>query len=94
MLNKDGKNKLEEISKTYVKTENNTTDENTTTDENATTEENNTEATENTNETNTENTTSEKSSKTEKKISLKIDDSELMSTTFDEPITSGKFNYQ
>lgn len=83
-FNKDGKNKLEEISKTYVKTENNTTDENTTTDEN------NTEATENTNETNTENTTSEKSSKTEKKISLKIDDSELMSTTFDEPITSGK----
>lgn len=83
-FNKDGKNKLEEISKTYVKTENNTTDEN------ATTEENNTEATENTNETNTENTTSEKSSKTEKKISLKIDDSELMSTTFDEPITSGK----
>ena len=64
-FNKDGKNKLEEISKTYVKTEN-------------------------TNETNTENTTSEKSSKTEKKISLKIDDSELMSTTFDEPITSGK----
>ena len=89
-FNKDGKNKLEEISKTYVKTENNTTDENTTTDENATTEENNTEATENTNETNKENTTSEKSSKTEKKISLKIDDSELMSTTFDEPITSGK----
>ena len=83
-FNKDGKNKLEEISKTYVKTENNTTDEN------ATTEENNTEATENTNETNMENTTSEKSSKTEKKISLKIDDSELMSTTFDEPITSGK----
>lgn len=83
-FNKDGKNKLEEISKTYVKTENNTTDEN------ATTEENNTEATENTNETNTENTTSEKLSKTEKKISLKIDDSELMSTTFDEPITSGK----
>lgn len=83
-FNKDGKNKLEEISKTYVKTENNTTDEN------ATTEENNTEVTENTNETNTENTTSETSSKTEKKISLKIDDSELMSTTFDEPITSGK----
>ena len=83
-FNKDGKNKLEEISKTYVKTENNTTDEN------ATTDENNTEATENTNETNTENTTSETSSKTEKKISLKIDDSELMSTTFDEPITSGK----
>ena len=81
-FNKDGKNKLEEISKTYVKTENNTTDENTTTDENATTDENNTET--------TENTTSETSSKTEKKISLKIDDSELMSTTFDEPITSGK----
>ena len=72
-FNKDGKNKLEEISKTYV-----------------TTDENNTETTENTNETNTENTTSETSSKTEKKISLKIDDSELMSTTFDEPITSGK----
>ena len=83
-FNKDGKNKLEEISKTYVKTENNTTDEN------ATTDENNTKATENTNETNTENTTNETSSKTEKKISLKIDDSELMSTTFDEPITSGK----
>ena len=39
------------------------------------------------------NTTTEGSSdttKTEKKITMKIDDQEIMSTSFDEPITTGK----
>ena len=91
-FNKEGKNKLEEISKTYVATENNATEENTT--ENTTSEENNntTENENNTEETNTttENTTTENSTTTEKKITMKIDDEEIMTTYFDEPITTGK----
>ena len=89
-FDKNGKNKLEEISKTYVKSENNTT-ENTTgdnsTSENTTSENTNTENTTNTEETNT---TSENSTSTEKKITMKIDDDEIMSTSFDETITTGK----
>lgn len=78
-FNKEGKSKLEEISKTYVPTEeNNTTSENTTTE--------NTNTTEITNE----NETTESTSSTEKKITMKIDDEEIMSTSFDEPITTGK----
>ena len=85
-FNKDGKQKLEEISKTYAKSENNTTENNTV--ENGT-EENT--ATENSEEkTNTENTTTDSTSTTEKKITMKIDDQELMSTSFDEAITTGK----
>lgn len=71
-FNKEGKKKLEDISKTYVKSQNSTTEENTV-DEN-TTEENTTE---------TEKTT-------EKKITMKIDDEEIMTTSFDEPMTTGK----
>ena len=81
-FDKNGKNKLEEISKTYVKSENNTTENTTSEDTNSTEEkENNTEET---------NTTSEDSESTEKKITMKIDDDEIMSTSFDEAITTGK----
>ena len=81
-FDKNGKNKLEEISKTYVKSENNTTENTTSEDANSTEEkENNTEET---------NTTSENSKSTEKKITMKIDDDEIMSTSFDEAITTGK----
>ena len=69
-FNKEGKTKLEEISRTYIKTgESNTTTENTTN-----------ETTENSNENET----------TEKKVTMKIDDQEIMSTSFDEPLTMGK----
>ena len=87
-FDKNGKNKLEEISKTYVKSENNTTEDNNTSTENTASEVTET----NTEETNTEetNTTSEKSTSTEKKITMKIDDEEIMSTAFDEAITTGK----
>lgn len=81
-FDKNGKNKLEEISKKYVKSENNTTENTTSEDTNSTEEkENNTEET---------NTTSENSTSTEKKITMKIDDDEIMSTSFDEAITTGK----
>ena len=81
-FDKNGKNKLEEISKTYVKSENNTTENTTSEDTNSTDEkENNTEEA---------NTTSENSTSTEKKITMKIDDDEIMSTSFDETITTGK----
>lgn len=73
-FNKDGKNKLKEISKTYVESEqNNTTSENTVTTEDNT----------------TENTTTETTT-VEKTIIMKIDDEEIMTTSFDEPITNGK----
>ena len=72
-FNKDGKNKLENISKTYIPSkEDNTTTETTVTED------------ENTND------TTESTSSTEKKITMKIDDEEIMSTSFDEPITTGK----
>lgn len=79
-FNKDGKNKLEEISKTYIPAENNTTTENTvTTEDNATAEENTADTTEETAE-----------ATTDKKITMKIDGEEIMTTSFDEPITTGK----
>lgn len=78
-FNKEGKNKLNEISKTYVETEqNNTTVENT-----VVTEENTTENTSDTTKDTTANTT-------DKKITMKIDEEEIMTTSFDEPITDGK----
>ena len=66
-FDKDGKSKLEEISKTYVESseENNTTEENTTEDSS-------------TDQTNA------------KEITMKIDDSKIMTTHFDQPITNGK----
>lgn len=83
-FNKNGKDKLKNVSQTYVSV-NNTT--NNTTENNVaknTTSETENEAT---------NTTTEGSSDTattEKKITMKIDDQEIMSTSFDEPITTGK----
>lgn len=78
-FNKEGKKKIEEISKTYVKSEdNNTNTENNTTTENVTAE-----------NATTENTT-EEATTTEKKITMKIDDQEIMSTSFDETLTTGK----
>ena len=83
-FNKDGKSKLKEISETYVSV-NNTT--------NNTTENNVAENTTSETENEATNTTTEGSSDTattEKKITMKIDDQEIMSTSFDEPITTGK----
>lgn len=80
VFNREGKTKLEEISKTYVKT-NNTTTNNTTTEDTNTTEK--IETNEIANNT-TENTSSDK------KIIMKIDDEEMMTTSFDEAITTGK----
>lgn len=72
-FDKNGKIKLEEISKKYVKEE--TSTENSTDDESAS---------------ETEGATDEETEDTEKKITMKIDDEEIMSTSFDEPITTGK----
>lgn len=71
---KEGTKKLEEISNKYVKTEEKADET-----ENA----ENTENTENTE--NAENT-----EETEKKVTMKIDGSEMMSTSFEEPIKIGK----
>ena len=77
---KEGKAKLEEISTNYTKTNedtNTTSEETNTTDENATTDE----------------TTSGDSSSddtTEKTITMKIDGEEIMTTSFDEPIRTGR----
>ncbi len=81
-FNKDGKSKLKEISETYVSV-NNTTDNNTA--ENTTSEENSTNEA-----TNTTSEGSEDTTKSEKKVTMKIDDEEIMSTSFDEAITTGK----
>lgn len=81
-FNKDGKSKLKEISETYVSV-NNTTDNNTA--ENTTSEENSTNEA-----TNTTSKSSEDTTKSEKKVTMKIDDEEIMSTSFDEAITTGK----
>lgn len=78
-FNKDGKSKLEDISKTYATSEESNT---------TSSDENNTESDENT----TENTETEDSTNksTQKQIKMKIDDDEIMTTSFDEPITTGK----
>ena len=74
-FDKDGKNKLKEISTTYK------------TDDNNTTSQANTIETENNVETsNTESTTEN----TKKQITMKLDDEEILTTSFDEPITTGK----
>ncbi len=75
-FNKDGAKKLEDISNKYVKTEE-TSDTNTTS-ENATTEET-------TDTENTENAEDE----TERTITMQVDDEEIMSTSFDEPLRTG-----
>lgn len=74
-FNKEGKNKLEEISKTYVHVEDETTSEDNIVEENATEEQEE--------DTETEETT-------DKEITMKIDDNEIMTTSFDESITTGK----
>ena len=83
-FNKNGKDKLKNVSQTYVSV-NNTT--------NNTTENNVAENTTSETENEATNTTTEGSSDTattEKKITMKMDDQEIMSTSFDEPITTGK----
>lgn len=75
-FNKEGKKKLEEISSQYVKTEEKTEEENANSEENSNQE--------NSNQENTETT------QTEKKVTMKIDDETIMSTSFDEPIKIGK----
>lgn len=76
-FNKEGKKKLEEISNQYVKIEDTATN-----DENTNTED----TTNNKNAEDTESTEAEK----EKKITMKVDDQTIMSTSFDEPIKIGK----
>ncbi len=78
-FNKEGKKKLEEISKTYVKIENNTTENNLEAG-------NATESTSNV----VEETSSDEVKTEEKKVTMKIDDEEIMTTNFDEIITTGK----
>ena len=94
-FNKEGSKKLEEISNTYVEStdttnttseDSNTTAENTTTD-NTTTEEN---MTEDTNSTGTDDTNNSTEEATTKEITMKVDDQEIMTTSFDEPIENGK----
>lgn len=89
-FNREGKKKLEEITKTYVKYENNNST-NETKETNSVEEK--TENSTSDEKTNTENVTSStesESSTNEKKITMKIDDEQIMSTSFDEPITTGK----
>ena len=68
---KEGSKKLENISNTYIPSNE---EENTTSDENAT----------------QENTTEEENETEEKTISMQIDGEEMMNTSFDEPIRTGK----
>lgn len=82
-FNKQGKEKLKNISNTYVEVEESTTSNTTTEDTN--------QATENTTE--TENSTEESTDTTEsktKEITMKIDDQEIMTTSFEDPIENGK----
>ena len=86
-FNKQGTEKLENISNTYVKTEEDTTNT-TAEDTNTTAEDTNTAETENTT---TEDGTSAETDTTEaKEITMKIDDEEIMTTSFDEPIENGR----
>ncbi len=89
-FDKEGTKKLENISNTYVEgtdTTNTTSEDTNTTTENTT----NTE-TENTtdNTTSNETNTTEDNAETTKEITLKIDDQEIMTTSFDEPIENGR----
>ena len=78
-FNKEGSKKLENISNTYVEN----TDTTNTTSENTTNTETENTTTDNAN-------TTEDSTETTKEITLKIDDEEIMTTSFDEPIENGK----
>ncbi len=75
-FNRDGAKKLEDIGNKYVKnSESSSDDTNTTSQENTTGEDQNTDETD---------------SEKEKTITMKIDDEEIMSTGFEEPIKTGK----
>ncbi len=76
-LNKEGREKLKEITKTYIKTEQPVQEENTTTDN------------ETKNDKSEESSEAPKTETVEKKVSLKIDGEELLSTSFDEPRENG-----
>lgn len=98
-FNKDGAKKLEDISNKYVKVENSedtTNTDNTTTEDTNATAENATEGTNTTTENTAEGTnsttesTTDETKTTEKKITMKIDDEEIMSTSFDETLKTGK----
>ena len=93
-FNKDGSKKLEEISEKYVKSEETPKDETQATD-NTTNETNNNEETTAENTTNNETTDNaenneEANTTNEKKIIMQIDDNEIMSTSFESPIRTGK----
>ena len=86
-FNKEGTKKLENISNTYVEstdTTNTTSEDTNTTTENTTNTENENTTTDNTN------STEDNTESTAKEITLKIDDEEIMTTSFDEPIENGK----
>ena len=84
-FNKEGTKKFEEITNKY--TPNATTDS--TTDENNSQEETNTtEETTNSTEEGTDNST-ESEEKKEKQVSMKIDDTEIIKTSFEQPIANG-----
>lgn len=87
-FNKEGTKKLEEISNTYVESTDttNTTSE----DTNTTTEDTTNTETENTSTDNTTDDTTSNETETTKEITLNIDDQEIMTTSFDEPIENGK----
>ncbi len=93
-FNKDGSKKLEEISEKYVKSEETPKDETQATD-NTTNETNNNEETTAENTTNNETTDNaenneEANTTNEKKIIMQIDDNEIMTTSFESPIKTGK----
>ena len=104
LFNKEGKQKFENITTNYKKvdnttTENNTTDnttnteseDNTTTDNTSNTEsENNTTADNTTDNTTTDDSSETEETETQKEVALKIDDEELMTTSFDEVIKNGE----
>ena len=83
VFNKEGKTKIENISNTYATIEENTTTNETT--ENTTNESAEENTTENTTEEETESTESE-----QKEITMRIDDQDIMTTSFSEPIITGK----
>ena len=82
-FNKDGAQKLENISNDYKK-------QNTTNETNTTNVTNETNTTENTNTTNETNTDSTESTEEQKEITMLIDDEEIMTTSFDEALETGK----
>ena len=84
---KEGTRKLEEISTNYTKTTE-TDDANTQEDTNTTSDNTTSEDTNTTNEISSEETSSDNT--TEKTIAMKIDGEEIMTTSFDEPIRTGR----